>query len=242
MDTTILEDLGLTTAEINVYVTLLELGSASAGHILDKSGAQNSVMHRALNSLIEKGLIHYIMEGRKKIYQATKPETFFEFIETKKKRFEKLLPELKQKEKFALTQEMATIYRGIRGVNEVYRQLREAKGKEYLSFGGGRQCEERMGTAWWQNHHLNRIYLKLRSRQVFDETVRVFGTNLVKDKMSRVRYLPATFAQFQETVIVGSLVAITIFTEKPYSILFEDTLVAEGYRKHFELLWDAAKK
>ena len=134
MDTTILEDLGLTQAEIEVYVALLELGSANAGHILDKSGAQNSVMHRALNSLIEKGLIHYIMEGRKKIYQATKPETFFEFIETKKKRFEKLLPELKQKEKFALTQEMATIYRGIRGVNEVYRQLREAKGKEYLSF------------------------------------------------------------------------------------------------------------
>ena len=42
MDTSILEDLGLTQAEIKVYVGLLELGSSSAGHILEKSGLQNS--------------------------------------------------------------------------------------------------------------------------------------------------------------------------------------------------------
>ena len=62
MDTSILEDLGLTQAEIKVYIALLELGSSSAGQILEKSGLQNSVVHRALNSLIEKGLISYILE------------------------------------------------------------------------------------------------------------------------------------------------------------------------------------
>ncbi len=242
MDTSILEDLGLTQAEIKVYVCLLELGSANAGHILKSSGIQNSVMHRALNSLMEKGLINYIFEGKRKLYQATKPETFFTFMDNKKKRFEQLLPELKSKEHFAGAHEMATIYRGIRGVNEVYKQLREAKGKEYLSFGGGGQCEKRMGTAWWQNHHLNRIALKLPSRQVFDETVRRFGANLVKNKISEVHYVPAELAQFQETVIVGDLVAITIFTENPYSLLIEDKLVSAGYKKYFELLWKMGQK
>jgi len=65
MDTQILEDLGLTNAEIRVYVALLELGSSSAGKIIEKSGLQNSVVHRALNSLIEKGLISYIKEGKR---------------------------------------------------------------------------------------------------------------------------------------------------------------------------------
>lgn len=242
MDFSILEDLGLTPAEIKVYLSLLELGSASAGIILRKSGLQNSVMHRALNSLIDKAIINYILEGKRKLYQATDPENFFNYIESKKVKFEEILPQLKAKQKFSEKQENVTIFKGIRGINEVYRQLREEKAKEYLSFGGGEQCERRMGTAWWNNHHIKRIQNKLSARQIFDETVRKFGAELIKKPLSKVRYLPAEFAQFQETVVVGNLVAITIFTENAYSILMRDHFVAEGYKKHFELLWKTAKQ
>jgi sugar-specific transcriptional regulator TrmB len=242
MDTTILEDLGLTQAEIKVYLALLELGSGGAGDVLSHCRLQNSVMHRALNSLIEKGLINYILEGRRKIYQATKPENFYNYIDDKKKRFEQVLPELKAKQEFSKAKEQATIYKGTRGIDEVYRQLREEKGKEYLSFGGGAQCLERMGDAWWTNHHLKRIEIGLLSRQVFDETVKGFGVKLIKKSISKVRYLPADFAQFQETVIVGNLVAITMFTEHAYSVLIRDPLVAAGYKKHFEVLWKSAEK
>lgn len=242
MDTTILEDLGLTQSEIKVYLTLLELGSASAGKILEKCNLQNSVMHRALNSLTNKSLINYIFEGRRKIYQATDPENFLNFIDNKKSRFEEILPELKDRQKIAPEEEKATIYKGIRGINEVYRQLRNKKGEEYLSYGGGEECEKRMGSAWWNNHHIKRIKNKLPSRQVFDETVRIFGNELIKKQISKVKFLPADFAQFQETVIMGDLVAITLFTKNAYSILIRDKLVAEGYKKHFEVLWKSAKR
>ena len=83
------------------------------------------------------------------------------FIEQKKNKFEQILPELKAKlqisKQLSRPTENATIYKDTRGISEVYRQLREEKGKEYLSFGGGKVCEDRMGTAWWKNHHLNRI-------------------------------------------------------------------------------------
>jgi len=45
MDTKILEDIGLTHGEIKVYITLLELGSSTAGAILKKAKIQNSVFH-----------------------------------------------------------------------------------------------------------------------------------------------------------------------------------------------------
>jgi len=66
MDTDILEDLGLTSTEIKVYLALLELGSASAGTVLEKSKLPNSTLHRDLNSLIDKGLVNYILEGKRK--------------------------------------------------------------------------------------------------------------------------------------------------------------------------------
>ncbi|MCK5629687.1 MAG: helix-turn-helix domain-containing protein [Nanoarchaeota archaeon] len=241
MDTSILKDLGLSQAEIKVYITLLELGESSAGKILKRSGLQNSVVHRALNSLIEKGIINYIYEGRIRIYLASEPDYFLNYIDDKKERFRQILPELRAKQDFTKDHEMASIYKGIRGIKEVYSILRTEKAKEYLSFGGGKQCEEKMGTMWWKNHHIKRIANKLPSRQVFDETVKVFGKDLTKKALSKVRYLSAEFSQFQETVIVGNLTAITIFTENAYSILIRDKSVTEGYKKYFEFLWKNAK-
>jgi len=40
MDTQILQDIGLTKNEINVYLALLELGKSSAGKVLEKSNLQ----------------------------------------------------------------------------------------------------------------------------------------------------------------------------------------------------------
>ncbi len=243
MDIGILEDLGLTHTEIKVYLTLLELGTSSAGRILEKSRLPNSTVHRDLNSLIAKGVISYILEGKRKIYQASDPENFYRFIEDKKEKFTEILPELKKKQSFSNSQENATIYRGIKGIKEVYNILIISKGKEYLTFGGGPPTEKLMGLTWWLNLHNRRIANKLPSRQVFDESVRsIGGRDIEKKKLTDIRYLAKEFAQFQETVIVGDYVAIAVFTENPYAFLIKDKYVAEGYRKHFEVLWKQAKK
>jgi len=241
MDTQILEDLGLTNAEIKVYITLLELGSTTAGPIIEKSGLQNSVVHRALNTLIEKALINFILEGKRKIYQATDPSNFYNFIDDKKKRFSEILPELKKKQNPHRPEEAATIYKGIRGLTEIYNIMVNQKGKEYNTFGGGEECANRMGLAWWMNIHRKRIANKISSRQVFDETVKAIGGEIQALPITKIRYLSKEFAQFQETVIVGDYVAINVFTENCYGFLIKDPKVAEGYRKHFELLWKQAK-
>jgi len=240
MDTEILEDLGLTNTEIKVYLTLLEIGSTSAGKILEKSKLPNSTLHRDLNSLIEKGLVSFILEGKRKIYQATKPEYFFQFLEEKKRRFEEILPKLKEKEKKANVTEIASVYKGVKGIKEVYSIMIEQKG-EYNTFGGGFVTAEIMSWTWWQNLHKRRIAHKLKSRQVFDESIREGGEIIAKNKLTNIRYLSKEFASFQETVIVGDYVAIAVFTKKPYAFLIKDKAVAEGYRKHFELLWKQGK-
>lgn len=242
MDTSILENLGLTQAEIKTYITLLELGTSTAGKILEKSGLQNSVLHRALNSLIEKGLISFILEGKRKIYQATDPENFHTFIEDKKRRFDEILPELKNKQLFAKQTTSATVYRGKRGITELYNTLLNSGGKEYNTFGGGtRVTHDVMGETWWKNLHTKRIAKKIPCRQVFDETIRKFGNELNKRPFTSIKFLSREFEQLQETVIIGDHVGISIFTENLYGILIKDKAAAEGYRKQFEILWKIAK-
>jgi sugar-specific transcriptional regulator TrmB len=241
MDTSILEDLGLTQAEIKVYIALLELGSSSAGQILEKSRLQNSVVHRALNRLIEKGLISYILEGKKKVYQSTDPENFHDFIDDKKKRFDDILPELKQKQEYAKVTSFGEIFKGKRGINQMYMTLLNSGGKEYNTFGGGSEVTyEIMGETWWKSLHNKRISKKIPCRQVFDETIRKFGNELNKKPLTKIKFLPKEYAQLQETVIIGDYVGIAIFTENPYGILIKDKVVADGYRKQFEILWNKA--
>jgi len=241
METEILEDLGLTQAEIKVYLTLLEIGSSTAGPILEKSKLQNSVVHRALNTLIEKGIINYILEGRRKIYQATDPEHFYNYIEDKKQRFTDILPELKKKQHLAKKKQDATIYHGMRGIKEVYAKLLDSSGKEYNTFGGGKRVTYQiMGETWWKNFHTRRIAKKIPARQVFDETIRTFGETLNKRRLSKVKFLSQEYEQLTETIIMGPYVAIVIFTDNPYALLIEDRTVVNGYKKNFELIWRKA--
>lgn len=243
MDTSILDDLGLATSEIKVYVSLLELGTASAGPILDRSKLQNSVVHRALNSLVEKGLISFIIEGKRKVYQATDPNYFYDFIDEKKKRFEQILPELKQKQKSAETRTEATVYKGKKGIREIYNRLLDSGGREYNTFGGGKRVTyDVMGEKWWQLLHTKRIAKKIPARQVFDETIREFGEELNKRPLTTVRFLPQEFEQLTETIVMGDYVAIVIFAENPYGLLIKDPRIVDGYKKNFEILWKKAKR
>jgi len=241
VDLSIFEDLGLTAAETKVYVALLEIGSSQAGNIIDATNLQNSVVHRALHALSKHGLISFIYDGKHKTYQATNPEYFYRFIDEKKQRFNEILPELKAKQQLQTEHTKASLYRGVKGITEVYHTLISAQAKEYLTFGGGVLVAQRMSNTWWYNLHKKRVANKLPSRQIFDATVKQMAHEIENNPITDIRYLGADFASVQETVICGNLVAITVFTENAYSFLIEDKAVAEGYKKHFELLWKQAK-
>ena len=57
MDTSTLEDIGLSHAEAKIYLTLLELGPSKAGPIIDDTELQSSTVYHVLGSLIKKGLM-----------------------------------------------------------------------------------------------------------------------------------------------------------------------------------------
>jgi sugar-specific transcriptional regulator TrmB len=243
MDIEILENLGLTQSEIKIYLGLLNLGSSKVGPLLNKTVLQSSVVHRALNSLIKKGLVNFIIENHSKLYDATDPDYFIQYIDDKKNKFLQVLPELKKIQLRKRTESKATIYFGKKAMKEVYYKMINIPGaKEYITFGGGIDCNQYMGDPWWRLFFRKKNSNNLKSRQVFDDTVRSIGVELRKLPLTKIKFLPKEFAQFQETVIAGDCVAINVFVNEGYSFFIKDTEVAKGYKKYFELLWKMAKK
>ena len=243
MDFEILEDLGLSQSEIKVYTKLLEIGTSSAKNIIYKSKLQNSVVHRALNSLIEKGLINYILKGKHKVYSATEPEYFFTYMEDKKKQFEAIFPKLKEKQLSQKEETQTSMYKGKKGISEVYNKLISQSRGELLTFGGSKETTDFMGLTWWKNIHIKRVDKEIRNRHIASTETLPYIDFFLKLKLTNMKFLPKeTFSQYQETAIINDYVAISIFADEGYCILIQNKDVADGYRKNFEMMWKLAKE
>ncbi|PIR44464.1 MAG: hypothetical protein COV10_04390, partial [Candidatus Vogelbacteria bacterium CG10_big_fil_rev_8_21_14_0_10_51_16] len=135
MQTRILEEIGLTKAEITVYLTLLEEGPLNARPIIRDTGLYNSIVHATLNSLIDKGFVTFVKVGRRRIYSASDPKYLLTFIEKKKHEVEKILPSLHAMRAVA-EQQSAEVFSGFRGLKVMlYQFIEDAKrGDEYLFF------------------------------------------------------------------------------------------------------------
>ena len=233
--------MGLTGAEIKVFLTLLELGSTSAGRAVEKSGLQNAVVHRAFHSLAQKGLVTSILEGKRNLYQAAEPKHLLEFIEEKKERLSSLLPELELRRSLARQKPQASLYQGIRGVKELLFALLDTASKEYASYGGPKQSNELMGDYFWESFHNRRIKKGICVKLLFHASLKRWGEQLAKKKRTAVRFTTQEMEGLTETVICGSRVGIILWMEKPYGFLLEDKTAADSYRTFFEVLWKAAR-
>lgn len=241
MDTSILEDIGLTGAEIKVFVTLLELGSSSAGAVVEKSGLQNAVVHRAFHSLSEKGLITYVFSGKIKHYQAIEPKLLLNFLEEKKSKLEKLLPELEAKKNLQKEKPKAVIFEGVRGIKELLNLLLETNSKEYYSYGGPKKANELLGDYFWESFHKKRIKNKIKAKLIFHTSLRYWAEKLKKYNLTNIKITNKDFEELTETIICGNKVGIIVWLDKPFGFLIEEKLAADSYKRFFDILWESAK-
>jgi len=239
MNMQILEDIGLTNAEIKVYLALLELGVAGAGQIIEKSHLQSSVVHMTLNNLINKGFISFTLQGKKRIYQSSNPEHILNYIEDKKKQFQDILPELILKQKKSKEKPASETFEGIRGIKELLYELLEAGGKEHHTLGSAKESLM-LGDGFWIDYHKKRAQKGIRASLIFNESLRSWKAEK-KYPQAEVRYTKEGFEPLTETIIRNDKIGIIIWTEKPIGILIHNKAAADSYDKFFQMLWKQAK-
>src|SRR3989344_7245931 len=96
MNTQILKQVGLTDTEIKVYLALLSVGSTSAGHLVEETGLYRKNLYDALNKLIDKGLVTYVIENKIKLFQAKNPENLEKYLDEKKAKIEEQKQEVQK--------------------------------------------------------------------------------------------------------------------------------------------------
>jgi len=145
MNIELLKEIGLTKAETEVYLVLLKSNQIIASEITKQIQMQRPNVYDALERLIEKGLVNYVIKNNLKYFQATQPEKLKDYVNGLKKDLEEketqvtsLISELKKLAPLQKSKISVETYEGKEGMRTVlFDSLRETQKlkKEILGIG-----------------------------------------------------------------------------------------------------------
>lgn len=245
----ILEEIGLTKNEIKIYLALLEIGSTSTGAIIKKTGIHTSKVYDGLERLTEKGLVSYIIKANTKYFRAISPNRFIDFLHDKKKQIDQqeeeiklILPQLKSMQLLAQDETEAEIFQGWKGMETVYKMLRDTlkKGDMNYVFGASKGEDEDKVREFF-TRHLNFLGQKgIKQKIIFNEYARGNLPIYKKyPKLFQLHYMENTTPA--EINIWADKTMIVILRKNPTTILVSDQKVADSFRKYFDFMWELSK-
>lgn len=246
VNTELLKDIGLTKAEIDVYLILLKSGQATASSVAKSVQMQRPNAYDALKRLIDKGLANYVVKNNVKYFQATDPDKLKDYVDGLKKDLEEkesevmsLIPQLKGLAPMVKSKISVETYEGKEGMRTVlFDSIRETKktGKEMLGIGIDNLRIKEQDPIYYERYVREREQADAKSRYI-----RMEGTKIFAHKDAQIRVLPEEFKSPTATFIYGDKVSVWLWFEVPIVILIDNAEVSDSYRGYFEALWKIAK-
>ncbi len=249
MDLSALKEAGLTEGEVKVYLALLELGSATTGPIVERSGVARSIIYQLLDKLIQKGLVSYITKAKTKYYEAGQPEKLLEYMDVRerelqasKKKVEQLLPELLLKQELTSHNE-ANIYLGMQGMitahEHTYQKL--TSGEEYVYLGiPGWQPEPHH--LYWQRDHERRAQAGITCRLLFNkDTEDDILDNRNSYEGCESRRMKSDIKTYAGFLIYKDTTVIIIQHPQIMAVEIVNQQIADSFKAYFEEFWKDTK-
>ena len=239
MNIQILQESGLTFNESKVYLALLELGSAMAGEITKKSGVNRTNVYDALERLIEKGLVTFVIEANRKVFEAVNPQRLLEILDEKKQTIKTSMQELQEKYQSSKSNETATIFKGRKGLKAIFEDVLNEKKTIYI-YGSGKFLELFPNYAVnWSNR---REKLKIQQKILYSESLRKKRSKLKKQwKHYSPKFLPKEYEFPSSMFIYGDKVVTIIWGEPPVAFMIQSKEAVKSNMNFFNLLWGIAK-
>jgi predicted transcriptional regulator len=227
---------GLTHNEAKVYLTLLKLGSGIVNDITKKCGVHRVNVYDCLDRLTEKGMVSSIIRNGRKLYQAVNPEVLREIIREKEFLVEHAMPQLQLDYKANPGKQEVYFFKGPDGVYTSYIMMLEQRQVLYGIGGSGK-------TRTFLKHRHDKFVHELKKQKtkvkaLYYEFARKTGAAKDYD----VRYLPDKYQNPMMIDVCGSLVVILLATDEVSAIVIDNRILADSYRKYFELLWNTVAK
>src|SRR3989338_1684563 len=139
----LLQDLGFNHSETKVFISLLKLDAAPVTKIAKDANLHRANTYDALNKLLARGVVAYILKDNTKLYRITNVENLLNVLKEKELRLQEFLPQLSLYQKQNKKQDCAMILEGVSGLKTLTDDMLII-GKSIYVFGVPKQASELM--------------------------------------------------------------------------------------------------
>lgn len=244
MDAKILEEIGLAKSEISVYTALLKTGSSKAGVLIKEVSLHRSRVYEAINRLIEKGLVSYVVKNNVKYFQASDPERLLSYIEEQKEKLgekeekiKRIIPELKKQSSPLTPNAEAHVLYGKEGFKTMRKDVLKQGKTLYLIGAVGK--EDKAVEYFFPGFDKLRVKSKIKMKVLYNLEVK--GKPITQLKLMEKRFLPEGYSSPAVINIYGDRVVNVLWKgEVPICFMIINKEIADSYIKWFELIWKTA--
>lgn len=235
-----LENLGLDDKEVQVYLSLLEIGEANIARISKKSGVKRTTVYNAIEALKKKGLVSSTVKKQNTLYIAEDPRKLEQELHEKMLLFKNILPELLSISNFIDKKPKIRYFEGIEGIKEAYRDTLNYPDRETLAWASQDAVKYFEGDWLWKTYLPQRIEKKIWQRAIVPDNpdIRAFTAEDQKH-LRRTKFIPKDRIPFEvEINLYGEeKIAIMSFEEK-LGLIVESKKIYNTLKNIFEIIWE----
>jgi sugar-specific transcriptional regulator TrmB len=236
----ILNGIGLSENEAQVYLTSLSLGPTTILKIAKSSGIRRTTVYSVVEALKTKGLMHIKPSGLKQLYVAEHPDRLESIVENKKRSLQKLLPEFTALYNLKGGESIVKYYEGLSAVKNIYETILDPMkpNDDYLVISDLEKFFIKTDQKYFEDFLEKRIKSRVKARLIATDSERArYMKQYAKNMNQEVRILPEGSKLSVDTMIVPHKVTIFNMDEPISAISLENTAMIEMHKELFEIIW-----
>jgi sugar-specific transcriptional regulator TrmB len=230
--------LHITPLQADIYLALLEFGSASVQDVAERAGVKRTSVYNVLDDMKSRGLLTVLDHSGRKLLVAESPENIVAYEQKQARKAQDILPELSALYALPGAKPKARYYEGIAGLKQMYDATIVA-GESIVAFSDYEKMFAVMTKEYMYDYALRRAEAGVTIRSIAKPGVEAIQVSeLDADQKRETRIYAGDFEFDTEINIYGNHVAFFSF-RRPYAgVIIEDRAVATTMRSIWNIVWN----
>jgi sugar-specific transcriptional regulator TrmB len=234
-----LRSMGLSDKEIKVYLASLQLGTATANQISEKSYLCRSTTYDILKNFIEKGIASKVLIKDTAYFEMAEPTKLISALEEKKEKLVNALKGFDVLKQQVIIKPIVQVYQGKEGFKTILNDILTT-----------RQTTDVISTSkifeimkyYFPQYIKTRSSLGIKTRVIQEYSRQTLILKKTEKKENRETRIIKDWTTDTMTFIYGEKVAIIkLVEEEIIGVLIKDATISKDQRKIFDILWSVAK-
>ncbi|MEK6853738.1 MAG: helix-turn-helix domain-containing protein, partial [Nanoarchaeota archaeon] len=231
----VLQQGGLTEAEVKLYVTLLSSGEATASELAKKTTTNRTFTYDRLNRLVNIGLASHIVKDNKKYFKAAEPSQFLALLKERETQLQLILPQLEALKVKAHIGPQVTVFSSKKGVQTALNLILREKKPVFMH--GSLLKFQSSVQQYFEVWNARRVKAKIQLKVLTPEDF----TN-IKLENAEVQELPEEEKTAITTFTFGDKTVTAFWSDVPVAILIESIEIAKNNTAFFNAIWNREVK